>query len=303
MSFVRATTVGSALALCACASVPMARPERDLDAKRFEVPPDQALLYVYRDETFGSAIKLTVLVDGQHVGDTAAHTFLLVPIAAGRHQIVSKSENDSSVELTAREGKAYFVWQEVKMGLFAARSELHLVNGKAGRAAVATCSLAESPVGLKYPLAGLGPAPAAQPTVEAASAPSPAPAAQPTVETASAATSGGVSAAAAEGFPRVLSGDEIVSHFARHPSLDASLGRQSFKLIVQPDNSVERVCPGCRVTRGTGEIKLEADRVCIRWTRVTFPDSGCYQLVQTAADRYTLRGLDRERSISYSAAE
>ena len=287
MSFVRATTVGSALALCACASVPMARPERDLDAKRFEVPPDQALLYVYRDETFGSAIKLTVLVDGQHVGDTAAHTFLLVPIAAGRHQIVSKSENDSSVELTAREGKAYFVWQEVKMGLFAARSELHLVNAKAGRAAVATCSLAESPVGLKYPLAGLGPAPAAQPTVEAASA----------------ATSGGVSAAAAEGFPRVLSGDEIVSHFARHPSLDASLGRQSFKLIVQPDNSVERVCPGCRVTRGTGEIKLEADRVCIRWTRVTFPDSGCYQLVQTSADRYTLRGLDRERSISYSAAE
>jgi len=265
----------------------MARPERDLDAKRFEVPPDQALLYVYRDETFGSAIKLTVLVDGQHVGDTAAHTFLLVPIAAGRHQIVSKSENDSSVELTAREGKAYFVWQEVKMGLFAARSELHLVNAKVGRAAVATCSLAESPVGLKYPLAGLGPAPAAQPTVE----------------TASAATSGGVSAAAAEGFPRVLSGDEIVSHFARHPSLDASLGRQSFKLIVQPDNSVERVCPGCRVTRGTGEIKLEADRVCIRWTRVTFPDSGCYQLVQTAADRYTLRGLDRERPISYSAAE
>jgi hypothetical protein len=273
MMTTRIAVGAAALALCACASVPMARPERDLDAKRFEAPPDQALLYVYRDETFGSAIKLTVVVDGRQVGDTAAHTFLLVPVAAGRHEVVSKSEKDSTVELTAENGKAYFVWQEVKMGLFAARSELHVVSVEDGRKAVATCSLIEPPPGLQYPFPALAP----KATAEAVPGD--------------------------QGFPRVLSGADIAGHFARHGTQDAQTGRQSYQLIVQQDNSVERVCPGCRVTRGTGEIKYEADRVCIRWTRVTFPDSGCYQLVQTAGDQFVLRGLDGERAIRLSVHE
>ena len=251
----------------------MARPERDLDAKRFEVPPDQALLYVYRDETFGSAIKLTVLVDGQHVGDTAAHTFVLVPVAAGRHDVVSKSEKDSTVEFTAENGKAYFVWQEVKMGLFAARSELHVVNAEDGRRAVATCSLVEPPTGLQYPLAAVNPRPAAEAVPRG------------------------------EGLPRVLSGSALADHFARHSIEDGHLGRQSFQFIVRQDNSVQRICPGCRVTDGTGEIKYEVDRVCIHWTRVTFPDSGCYQLVQTASASFVLRGLDGERAIHLSVRE
>ena len=147
MGFARTAFSGALLVLCACASVPMASAERDLAAKKFEVPPDEAHLYVYRDETFGAAIKLPVLVDGRHVGDTAPHTFLLVPVVAGPHVVVSKSEVDSELRFTAANGKAYFVWQEVKFGVFAARSELHLMKGKQGRAAVATCSLIEAPPG------------------------------------------------------------------------------------------------------------------------------------------------------------
>jgi hypothetical protein len=295
--------VGAAVsALCACASVPMARPERDVEAKRFEVPPDQALLYVYRDETFGSAIKFTVLVDGQHVGDTAPHTFLLVPVAAGRHEVVSKSEKDSTVELTAQNGKAYFVWQEVKMGLFAARTELHVVPASAGTKAVATCSLAEAPASLQYPLAALspkpGPAAASATTAQAGTAP----VAEAAVDGTQAVTPA-APASSGDGFPRVFSGADIAAHFARHSTQEAQAGRQSFQLIVQQDNSIERVCPGCRVTHGTGEIKYDADRVCIRWTRVTFPDSGCYQLVQTAGDRFVLRGLNGERAIHLSVRE
>src|SRR2546428_914060 len=284
MSFVRMALAGGLLALCACASVPMARPERDLAAKQFEVPPDQALLYIYRDETFGSAIKLTVLVDGRHVGDTAAHTFLLVPVAAGPHLVVSKAENDSVVQFTAENGKAYFVWQEVKMGLFAARSELHLVSAKQGRAAVATCSLAEAP-----------------PDAQLALAAPPASAAAPSPPAGASSASVAAPASASEGFPRVLSGADIAAHFARNPTIEANQGRrQPFRLVVQPDNRVERICSGCYVARGVGEMKIEPDRVCFRWT-VKYPDSGCFQLVQTAADRFTLRGLDQERPIEYSA--
>ena len=297
MRLVRLSFVAATFALCACASVQMAKPDRDLAAKQFEAPPDQALLYVYRDETFGAAMKLTVLVDGQHVGDTAAHTFLLVPVAEGRHQVVSKAENDATVEFTAQNGKSYFVWQEVKFGVFSARSALHLISEQQGKAAVATCSLVEPPPGLKYPLRSLDPSPA-QPQVAAATA----------VSSAAASTDAPVAApvvpaSTTEGFPRVLSGAEIAAHFARHSSVDATLGRQTFTLTVQPDKSVQRFCPGCRVTYGAGDARVDADRICFQWARVTFPDSGCYQLVQTAADQFTLRGVDQQRAISYSARD
>src|SRR5437762_3269507 len=225
MTMTRLAVGAAAFALCACASVPMARPERDLEAKRFEVPPDRALLYVYRDETFGSAIKLTVVVDGQHVGDTAAHTFLLVPVAAGRHEVVSKSEKDSTVEFTAQNGKAYFVWQEVKMGLFAARSELHVVPADEGTKAVATCSLAETPAGLQYPLAALSPKPGAA-SATAAQAGTPPRAEAATVDGAPAVTPA-APASTGERFPRVFSGADIPAHFARHSTQDAHAGRQS----------------------------------------------------------------------------
>ena len=278
MGLARTAFSGALLVLCACASVPMASAERDLAAKKFEVPPDEAHLYVYRDETFGAAIKLPVLVDGRHVGDTAPHTFLLVPVVAGPHVVVSKSEVDSELRFTAENGKAYFVWQEVKFGVFAARSELHLMKGKQGRAAVATCSLIEAPPGqLAAAVPVPGPSAAATPAPQAGE--------------------GG-----AGGFPRVLSGAEISAHFARNPTLEARQAhRPLFRLLMQPDNGVERICSGCRVSRAVGEMKIEADRVCFRWTRVSYPGSGCYQLVQTAADRFTLRGVDQEPSIEYSA--
>jgi hypothetical protein len=127
-----------------CASVPMASPELDLAAKRFDKPSaDRAHLYLYRNETFGAAIKMPVMLNGQWIGDTASKTFLLLPVAAGSHTLVSKTENDSTLSVKAEAGKSYFVWQEVKMGLLAARSELHLMDEAQGRAGVLECSLAQ----------------------------------------------------------------------------------------------------------------------------------------------------------------
>ena len=39
-------------------------------------------------------------------------------------------------------GKTYFVWQEVKMGMFSARSRLGLVEAAKGQAGVKSCGLA-----------------------------------------------------------------------------------------------------------------------------------------------------------------
>jgi hypothetical protein len=173
-----------------------------------------------------------VLVDGQHVGDTAPHTFLLVPVTAGRHQVVSKSEKDSTIEFTAQNGNAYFVWQEIKMGVFAARSELHLMSPPEGRNAVATCSLAEPPPGLRYPLAALDPKPAGGPDTATTAQQSNPSGTEATTAIGAQAVTVAASASSAEGFPRVLSGADIAGHFARHLTQDAQAGRQSFQLIV-----------------------------------------------------------------------
>jgi hypothetical protein len=125
-----------------CASVPMAGANDDAKAKSFVAPTDgRANLYVYRNENFGAAIKMPLLLDNMAVGDTAAHTYTFRQVTPGKHLLVSKTEKDVSLEIDAEAGKNYFVWQEVKMGMWAARSALHPVDEKTGEDAVKDCKL------------------------------------------------------------------------------------------------------------------------------------------------------------------
>lgn len=126
-----------------CASVPMAPAERDTAAKTFAVKPDKANIYVYRNETIGSAIKMPLALNGKLVADTGAMTYLVLEVPPGTHTILSKTENDSTVTINAAAGRNYFVWQEVKMGMFAARSALQQVDEAKGKAGVAECKLVE----------------------------------------------------------------------------------------------------------------------------------------------------------------
>ncbi len=139
--------LAAALALLAagCATVQMAPPERDLAAKQFQGPaPGQASLYVYRNESFGGAAKMGLVLDGRFLGETGPRVFHWVGIAPGRHQLVSTAENQSVLDFDAQAGQSVFVWQEVKMGLLQPRTQLHLVDESSGRSGVAECSLAES---------------------------------------------------------------------------------------------------------------------------------------------------------------
>ena len=124
-----------------CASVPMATTGQDQAAKTYAVKPQKANIYVYRNEQMGAAIKMPVLLNGRAVGDTGAKTFMLLEVDPGSHTIVSKTENDATVKVDATAGRNYFVWQEVKMGLMQARSQLHLVDEAQGKAGVAECNL------------------------------------------------------------------------------------------------------------------------------------------------------------------
>lgn len=130
--------------LAGCATVPMGSAEQDATLKKFTPPADKAGLYIYRNESMGSAVTMHVLLDNTPIGDTAAKTYLYKEIAPGKHVITSLAENTDTLEIDAKAGTAIYVWQEVKMGAFSARTKLHLVDEATGQKGVSESKLAET---------------------------------------------------------------------------------------------------------------------------------------------------------------
>ena len=132
------------LAMAGCASVPMGDPQKDAALKTFSAPQGKAAIYVYRNESMGAAVKMSVTLDGQTLGDTLSKTYLYTEVDPGPHQLVSKSENDSTLNVDTVAGKNYYIWQEVKMGILSARSKLQVVDDKTGQDGVTESKLTVS---------------------------------------------------------------------------------------------------------------------------------------------------------------
>jgi uncharacterized protein YceK len=210
-SFFAAAALAVALLVSGCANVQKASKADSEQAKTFAPVGDKAVLYIYRDESFGSAIKMPVSVDGVMVGETGPKSFLQLTVAPGHHTIMSHTETNPTVDIDAKAGQSYYVWQEVKMGMWAARSLLHIMSTSEGQAGVRKCELLQTfAPGMRMntanaaspPAAAAPDAPAASPSSAApvAAAPLPAPAGASNDDTAQAApapaqpASGGIAA-------------------------------------------------------------------------------------------------------------
>jgi hypothetical protein len=186
-TFFAAAALAVALLVSGCANVQKASQADSQNAKVFKPITDKAVIYVYRDEVIGAAIKMTVSVDGVMAGQTGPKSFLQLAVTPGHHTIVSKAENDATLDIDAEAGKAYYVWQEVKIGIIAARSKLHLMSEGEGQAGVGKCELLktlapmfrmDSAATSSAPVAAATP-PASVETAAPASAPTSAPVADP----------------------------------------------------------------------------------------------------------------------------
>ena len=135
-SFAAIVSAFLVLLLSGCASVPMASMDQDTKAKDFSPAPNKASMYIYRNERFGAAIPMTVSVNGKALGQTAAQTYFRLNLTPGKYNVESHAENVSNLPLTTEAGKNYFVWQEVKMGMWMARSLLQQTDETTGRAGV-----------------------------------------------------------------------------------------------------------------------------------------------------------------------
>jgi hypothetical protein len=130
--------------LSGCASVPMASLEEDATAKTFKVDPDKSRIYLYRNESMGSAVKIPVTLNGKMMGQTASKTYFVWNVAPGKQEISCIGENTEALAIDAKPGKAHYVWQEMKMGMWAARCALAEVDELVGKQAVNECKLAQS---------------------------------------------------------------------------------------------------------------------------------------------------------------
>jgi len=130
--------------LSGCASVPMESADKDQALKTFAAPTgDHAGLYIFRDSAMGPALKKTVKLDDQVVGETAAKTYFYRLITPGQHVLATESEfGDNTLNLNALAGKNYYVRQSIKMGLFVGGARLEEVSETEGKQGVQASKLA-----------------------------------------------------------------------------------------------------------------------------------------------------------------
>lgn len=144
----RQVVIGAALLgstfLTGCASVPMAPMEQDLALKKFEAPANgNAGLYVYRNSFVGQALKKTVKLDGNVIGETSNKVYFYKEISPGEHALSTESEfGDNLLTFTAEAGHNYFFEQYIKMGVFVGGANIKAVSESEGMAGVTECKLA-----------------------------------------------------------------------------------------------------------------------------------------------------------------
>ena len=137
--------VVSVLLLGGCATVPMASVEDDTTRKMFSSPSEGASgLYIYRNTSFGGALKKSLYTDGELIGETAPMTYFYKQVQPGDHKLSTESEfSNNDLMLKTESGKNYFIHQNIKFGVFVGGANLELVPEEEGRKGVLECKLAK----------------------------------------------------------------------------------------------------------------------------------------------------------------
>jgi hypothetical protein len=127
-----------------CASVPMASSEQDAIRKTFQAPSDgMAGLYIFRDSSYGAALKKSVYIDGKPIGETAPNTFFYRVVPPGPHTLSTESEfSENDLKVDTQADTNYFIDQNIRMGVFVGGASLKVVSEEAGKKAVQKCKLA-----------------------------------------------------------------------------------------------------------------------------------------------------------------
>jgi len=93
-----------------------------------EAPTDKALVYVMRTTIIGYKIHSKLAVDGKWMGTNRGKTYFFFTLDPGEHNFCSESENQDAVTMFVEPGKTYYLQQQVKAGMWKARTKLAVLN-------------------------------------------------------------------------------------------------------------------------------------------------------------------------------
>ena len=138
MSRSRILSLSLLLALGACASGPMAPPQADQDAKRFDQPPpDKGTLYIYRPGWLGLAQAIDVAIVGGATAQLGSHTYIRLDGPPGPVEIDCKvGDNNAAHQVEIQDGQTRYVEVSIKVGWWLPGCEIAEVPPDQGQAAV-----------------------------------------------------------------------------------------------------------------------------------------------------------------------
>lgn len=96
-----------------------------------DAPSDKALVYVMRTTIIGYKIHSKLAVDGKWMGTNRGKTYFFLTLDPG--EFCSESENQDAIAFTVEPGKTYYLQQQVKAGMWKARTKLALLDEAKGR--------------------------------------------------------------------------------------------------------------------------------------------------------------------------
>lgn len=141
------TSAVIALAVSGCATVPLESEEKSEAVKEFAAPPaGKAGLYVYRDSSFGGALKKNVYIDKECLGESAPNIFFYKQLDGDKDYVLeTESEfSENRLPLFMESGENYFVRQYIKVGVFVGGANLEVVPAAKAKGSIADLDLAKT---------------------------------------------------------------------------------------------------------------------------------------------------------------
>jgi Protein of unknown function (DUF2846) len=127
-----------------CQPMPRASQALDSEAKKFATVEGKANVYIVRPSIVGGRRVWDIQVDGKHAGLIAEHTYLLLVVEPGAHEVsVLTNENRHAITINATPGQNHFVEVVSRIGWTESRAELREVPREQGETAVRGSRLAE----------------------------------------------------------------------------------------------------------------------------------------------------------------
>jgi hypothetical protein len=106
-------------------------------------PAGKALVYIIRDSYLGKPFAYKVTIDDVKIGSTYGGTYIYAFIKPGKHEINSKSDVKSKLEITVDAGKTYYVRQKVFSALAIGAAKLELLDNSEGEDKLSKCKISK----------------------------------------------------------------------------------------------------------------------------------------------------------------